>query len=100
MSLDRTTAVKDTGDLILVDVFSPEGAARIARRYASQIRDALAFVNRPRTVVRLRANLATRYEEADYYLRDIPPGTMSTSPKSAIAKSSTRRPGRIEESAT
>ena len=76
--LERATAIEDTGDVIVVEVASAESASLVARRFSSQIRNAFALVNRPRTVLRLRANLAGRQDEPDYYFRDIVPGATST----------------------
>ena len=52
--------------------------------YVTRFEEAFALVNRPRTVLRLRANLAGRQDEPDYYFRDIVPAATSTAAPIAI----------------
>ena len=73
LHLEKTKAIEDTDSLIVVEVSTAQDASVLARRYSSQLRDALALVERPRVVLRLRANIAPRHEEPDYYFRDILP---------------------------
>jgi hypothetical protein len=63
--------VEDSGRVIVVGVRTAELASRIARTDAVHIRRALSLVGRPKTVVRLRVNLAGPHEAPDFYVRDV-----------------------------
>ena len=65
----HTTAIEDTPDSLVLDVDSPQTLSRVSRHHATLIYDTLSQVGRPKTVVRLRANLAMRSEEPDYLYR-------------------------------
>lgn len=93
-------AVEDTGDLLVVEVETPRRVSIIARRHAQDIYAVLALVNRPKTRVRLRTNLADSHEAPDYYYRDLDKPAAPARQGRVIAESATRRRVKPAHSAT